>query len=42
MFVSPVCATAFVTEPLKVGTTVLFAQSASRFHMPQPPTVWRE
>jgi hypothetical protein len=38
-FARPDCTAPFVIEPLSVGTTVLFAQSASRFHIPQPPTV---
>jgi hypothetical protein len=40
-FVKPVCAAPLRTELLMVGTAKLFAQSASRFQMPQPPIDWR-
>ena len=41
MFASPLAAAALRTVLLSVATTVLLAQSASRFQTPQPPTVWR-
>jgi hypothetical protein len=34
-------AAAFLTTVLSVVTIVAFAQSASRFHTPQPPIDWR-
>jgi hypothetical protein len=41
MFAIPVAALALRTVLLRVATTVSLAQSASAFHVPQPPTVWR-
>ena len=40
-FGRPVCAAPLRTLPFIAGTTVVCAQSASRFQTPQPPTLWR-
>ena len=40
-FERPVCAAAFLTALLIVGSAVLLAQLASAFQKPQPPVLWR-